>query len=280
MDKGRRFLTCIFLLIIFIKPAVFPMGSRQLIPMKINPVINIPDGELLHYGYYFGGEKNSDRYYVTEKITNGGKTLYRIYLDIIPFSGSKKLSDKYEEWPVSFTYDPALGSVIESTGDLKPDSEEKGSRGRSWHYKLNMDKGVVEETFQSVEKGKTNTARYIVRFNTSIPSIDMWGQIYMQRFLDVRKGGIYYSVVPQGMKSPVPFSWKFLSSENIQTKAGNFRVERYDFIAADPFMGKLLEAYLKSAIYQVEESNRHLTVRAGLAGGEIVLEGISNVKKQ
>lgn len=152
IKRGYRILTCL-LLLAFIVIDCFSMGIKQLIPMKTYPVTDIQDGEFLHYGYYAGGEKVSDNYYVTKKIKNEkSEVLYRMYNIIIPVLKGKKPPENYTNWPVSILIDPGLCSTIESAGhyDVKvtKDSEVASVFGIGglvyWHYQFYRDKGSTQ----------------------------------------------------------------------------------------------------------------------------------------
>ncbi len=99
------------------------------------------------------------------------------------------------------------------------------------------------------------------------------------RFLDSRNGGICYSIVPEAVKGPIAVTCKYLLKESVETKAGTFNVNKFNFMMADPFIARLMDPYLKSIVYLVEDSDRSLVIKGGMAGGMLVLEEISNVSQ-
>lgn len=118
--RKKHLSVLILLLLTFCISFTFSMGGKiQIVPMKTNTAIDIPDGEFLHYGYYNGGEKVSDSYQVTRKATNGnGGFFYRIYMDFIPVSSGRKFPENYKNSPVSVLIDPVRGQTLESEGNL------------------------------------------------------------------------------------------------------------------------------------------------------------------
>ncbi len=118
------------ILFIFSMQAVllYPMANKiEKIPMKTYGDTVIPDGEFLHYIVYFGGEKDSDYYYVTRKETDeNGALYYRIYYIAIPVTEGKKPPENYSNWPSTFMIDPARGSLIESEVRINPNDSVVG----------------------------------------------------------------------------------------------------------------------------------------------------------
>ena len=189
--------TCALFFIIFLKIEVFSMGSKQLIPMKTYPSTDIPDGEFLRYSIYAGGEKNSDLYLVTKRVTDGkGGFYYRAYLNILSVSESKKPPENYTNWPVYYLIDPVSGSTIESEGHydkkLRKDSAVASAFGMgnvvSYEYHLYRDKGYVEYKSKSVNGEVTNESKYQVKVNPDFPSGNtMDVMFYSPRLLDIRR---------------------------------------------------------------------------------------------
>ena len=272
------------LLLTFFTANACSIGSKKLAPMKVYQAVDIPNGEFLHYGFYSGGEKSSDYYFVTIKVTNGmGDFIYRTYQDMISVSSAKKPVKNYISWPVYYDIDPQVGSVIESAGNLNADDLKdwpKAPSGEvflSWHYKLNREKGYVEYSSKMLNDKKTNESKSVIRFNTDFPSSDQWGGSTLIRLFDLRSGGIYYNITALFMKEPMPLTVKYISTETVQTKAGSFRTSKINIVAGDPFLGKLLEPMMKTSGYWIEDSSRRLLVKDEMAGAGVILEEISNV---
>lgn len=73
MKKIRKIFAGL-LFVLYLASAGCPAGSKILnIPMKTYSGTEIPDGEYLHYVMYFGGERDSDYYYVTRRETGIGR---------------------------------------------------------------------------------------------------------------------------------------------------------------------------------------------------------------
>ena len=108
----------------------------------------------------------------------------------------------------------------------------------------------------------------------------MWSVPESIRFLDPGSGGISYLIIPDFIKEPLAGSYKFESKEIIDTKAGHFHVNKIISIAADPFIGKLMEPMLKKWVLWVEDSDRRLVVKTIFVdGSKTILESISNIEQ-
>ncbi len=285
MIKSWKFAAEILIIILIHTASAFSMGNKTL-PMKTYTGTEITEAEFLHYCQYFGGERDSDYYYVTRTETNGkGGLYYRVYYITIPVSEGKKPPENYSNWPSFFVIDPKTGSIIESEFKLNPNDSIKWAKGGLGyliygHYKLFHDKGYVEYFSKKKTDYGTNETRYIVRFNTDIPSGDVSGVYFQPRFLDPLNTGVYYKIIPEFMKDAMPVTMKFLSKETIKVKAGTFRVNKYSIVMADPFVGKLVESVMKNSIIMIEVSERRLVVKSDIPGGYVELEEISNINKR
>ena len=253
-------------------------GNTRKMPMKPYRVINIPDGEYLHYSYYFGGEKSLDNYMVTKKVSNSnGDILYRIYFNSIAVSGGKKPSEDYTKWPMFFLVDPGIGCVIESETHYSTNSPGIGGLIYS-HYRLFRDRGYIEYISKSIKGAETFESRYRVRVNPDYPSWDMWSGIYFSmRFMDVRTPGIIYIIIPEVIKEPIPFTAVYSGSDTVTVKAGTFKVNKSKMAMGDAFLGKLLNPMMGNATSLVTDSDRRLVVKIGAAQNANILEEISNV---
>ncbi len=273
-------LICLFFTIQAI--LLFSLANKiEKIPMKTYPVVNIPDGELLRYGNYIRGEKNSDTYYVTRLITNENGVLYRIY------ANSNYTAD-YTNWISYYLIDPKQGTVLESCEHLSTNQEYMRENAKYGivntffiHYILHRDKKYVEYTEKSLKENGVSESRYKVDINPGFPSWD-GGAFFMlsPRFMDVKSGGIFYLVGPAFFKEPVPVTLKYEAKASIGTKAGTFRVKKMATVIADPFIGKLMEPFTKEGSTWVEDSDRRLLIKIHRSDeNETFLEEISNILK-
>lgn len=271
---------------VFITPA-FPMGGKiQKIPMKTYPNIDIPDGEFLHYGYYNGGEKESDYYMVTKKITNEkGKLLYCTYSLERPLSGNIKPAKKYTEWPSYILIDPEQGEIESELNNNNTNSNDPDSSNPYYnivytHYQMYTDKGYVEYISRVKNKKELTESRYRVNITPGFPYWDGPSFFYFPaRFMDIRSQGTMFLITPEYLKDPMPFSFKYEADETIRTKAGTFHTKKLSVVTGDPFISKLSEPLLKRFATWIEDSDRRLAVKVQIAyGGELVLEEISNVR--
>jgi len=212
-------------------------------PMKTYTIMDIPDGEYLHYSEYKDNKKYSDVYFVTKKMTNEtGDLVYRTYCNIIPEVDSQLKAEYYTNWPVYFVFDPKSGSVLETVGNISPNVMNNwsgfGTEGLIyWHYKLDQKTGVVNYLSKSIKGSVTNSIKLQVKINPIFPSGDMLGGMFFSpRYLDPDKGGVLYSLTPQVMKEPMAISWKLKPNETLTTKAGTFQVKKISLVPADPFI--------------------------------------------
>ncbi len=289
-NTGIFFLTA--LLILFSVCGGFAMsGKVQNIPMKTYTDLNIPDGEFLHYGGYRNEEKTGDSYQVIKIITNEkGNINYKIYQYIIFGDKNRKPPVSYMDWPSYYSIDPKSGSVIESKTvylDTNNTTNEinvsMGFEGLLyWSYKYNAEKGFVEENTKTVHDTVTNTRNYKVYVNQDYPIWDATSLIYyLGRFIDPDSPGIFYLVVPEIMKNPIPLSLRNVSTGTLETKAGIFRIKKEKVLSGDPFIGKLMEPFLKNWEIWVEDSSRRLIIKLHTPSDDyIMLEQISNVKHE
>ena len=279
----RFFLITPLFLVLFAAGA-FPMGGKlRNIPMKTCPEADIPDGEFLHYSQYIGGEKSIDEYFVTIKVKNDkGGFFYRIYEDIISPSGKRKLPAKYTDWPISVLIDPVRCTTLESIVNLKTNElkefESFGVGGMIYsHYQFFSNEGVVRYTSKSIKDDEIITKSYMVIVNPDFPLLDAFSTSFAYRFLDPQNPGIFFYVIPDFIKEPIPLSFRLDKKDTITLKAGTFHVNRLIVTMGDPFIGKLMEPFLKNLVLMIEDSNRRIAVMQRMAGSETVLEEISNV---
>ncbi len=206
MKQGLRVL---FVLSLLITVFMFDSCSKKginFIPKKVFSVINIPDGEFLHYGTYFGGDKILDQYFVTKIETNlNGGINFRIYCNFISVSDTKNNPGYFTNWPMVMIIDAASGSVIESEGKLSTNTlqlqafEEAGIRGLVyWHYQLFQNKGYVDYTSKSLKGEETVTKRFKIYVKPGFPLFDAFSiNIFSNRLIDPDSPGIMYSDYPE-----------------------------------------------------------------------------------
>ncbi len=287
MNKYLWFPVMIMLLCVIISNCSGLLGKTAKVPKKAYSVINISNGEFLHYGFYAKGEKQKDWYYVTEKITNEkGGIMYRVYSDMVTLERVKKgkaLAKNYKDWPSFYLIDPAKGCLIESemkydVNDFK-DNSDKEFRGMIYsHYQFYQDKGYVEFITKSENGDKTNESKYRLKVDSNFPYWDGSSTGFLSmRFMDINSPGYMYTIIPQAIKEPMPFTYRFISKETLSIKPGKFQINKLNVIMADPFIAKLMEPFLKNLAFLIEDSDRRLLVKFETPMGYDVLEDISNV---
>jgi hypothetical protein len=284
MKRCLKLFTVFLFLMVLVSIQAFSLGGKILdVPMKTYPSVKIKDGEFLHYGMYSRGEKYVDVYYVTikEKNSSGG-FYYRVYEDIIAVSGGRKLPGRYTDWPVSVLIDPVLGSTLESEGNLSTNElKDFASFGVGgliyWHYQLYPGQGIVKYTSKSMKADEIITKNYRINVKPGFPAMDAFSEGFIiSRFIDPHSPGIVYYVIPDFMKEPFPLTVRFAGKENITIKAGKFNSLKIVFTMGDPFIGKLMEPFMKDSSLYVD-SERRIPIESKLNSGETILEEISNV---
>lgn len=266
-------------LLFFSALCILSCSKAGFIPLKTRDKINIPDGEFLHYESYKGNEKDSDFYYITRKTNQ----LYRIYMKNISVNSRKIITGEYTNWPSLFIIDPVKGSVIEMsmTMDTNTSIYKNNETGMAypyyWDYKLSSDKSRVDFNMKSILNRKLTISRYRVRVNPAFP---VWENIslssFAPRFLDYHNSGILYSVAPFVLKDPLPFSFKHIKSEEIETKAGSFKTDEIETAMADPFLERMMSRFTEGSGMWVDSSSG-LLIKNRFLGSETVLENISNI---
>ena len=288
MKKGLLVITCVLFLLFFLEAGAFSMGGKQLIPMKTYPVTDIKDGEYLRYGYYNGGEKVMDYYYVTRIVTNGkGGIYYRLYMNLISVSGNKKLPKNYSDWPISALIDPVRAQTIEAEGNLNtnamddPSFSSFGFGGLFYfHYNLYRDKGYIKYSSKSLKGESILTTSYTINIKPNFPLMDAFSQDFISdRLIDPRSPGIMYFIIPNFMKEPLPMTFKIEKKETLTIKLGTFKANKIVMFTGDPFLGRLAESFLKNSSVMVEDTDRRLPLKTQVQGYYEVLEEISNVIK-
>jgi hypothetical protein len=86
--------------------------------------------------------------------------------------------------------------------------------------------------------------------------------LFDARFLDPQSKGSAYMVMPDFMKDPLQYTIQYTGEDTVTTKAGTFRVNKLIFVIADPFVGKLMDSFLKSTYDLVEDSGRRLVIKS------------------
>lgn len=286
MIKHFQFSLKIMLLLFIFTLGAFPMGGKiPNIPMKTYQITDIPDGEFLHYGQYMGGEKIINEYFVTikEKNSSGG-FYYHVYEDLLSATESRKLPENYTNWPVSLLIDPARGSTILSevkltTNDLKVFGNFGVGDMIYSHYQFYPDKGIVKYTSKSLRGNEILTKSCTIKVNSDFPLVDAFSSSFIYRFVNPHTPGVFYYVIPDFMKEPFSLSIHYDKKDTVTTKAGTFHVNKVTVTMGDPFVGKLMEPFLKNSSLMIEDSERRLIVKSILTGSEALLEEVSNVNR-
>ena len=252
----------LFIILIFITgPLIqlFSLGSKTGM-MPLQPVINlaVPDGEFLHYSQIIGGEKQMDIYFVTIFTGSGKSRNAVIYEHGIRLSKPSKLPENYSKYRMFFRIDPRIPTLLESSGGYGTNSENApgGYKGLVyWHYKLNPATGMIEYESRYYDGYELRIRMNKIQSKINYPAWDsLSGSFFAVRFMDIQNSGVFYFVVPEILKEPIPVTLRDMGKETIRTKAGVYKTTRIGLISTDPFLGRLMEPYSRDMLFWIQDS--------------------------
>jgi hypothetical protein len=241
-----------------------------------NPVIQ--DGEYLRYSMYAAGEKVFD-YYLVTRVLQDKKSVY-LYEDSLEIGMDMKLSANYSNFHNQYKINLEDGSLIYHKTDymdftnIALSNRYKGSFGTD----LVINKSNAEAEYMAkIWDGfgiKSMTSRIKIKPDYPIWDFDSIGYIGLRLFEPTNKG-IIYIIAPDLLKEPIPVSFSIKGREVVKTKAGVFNTVKLGMFLADPFLGKLLEGYVREVFAWVEDSDRGLVIKTKDIGNTyIILEEI------
>ncbi len=248
-----------------IKFATGPLQKRKLL---------VKDGEFLKYKWNFGTEKSDDDYFVyrTDNISNT-LTLYWFCKDV---KGKVVVPDHYTNYNRRVKVSLDKASILYFTRDNTKETianNEKGVIAES----LNIDysTGEAEYLSKSWDGNQTTCQKTRVKIKPDYPVWELSSIAFVaSRFMDIKKPGVLLLVQPGIIKEAVPVSFIYKGKEDITTIAGKFHTLKYNFQIADPFMGKLLENYVKYSSIWIEDSERALLIKVTYPGATSEIEEI------
>ncbi len=267
--------------IIFSVVIAFPMaGKVEMAPMKPAENLSVPSGEFLHYIQYIGGEKNMDIYFVSIIPPEGGEAF--VYEEGIRVSRPKKLPDSYTNYNMFFRIDLKSATLLESSGGYGTNREENAPAGYKglveWNYRLNPENGWIDYENKNWNGYEIKSRRSRIKTRPGFPAWDsISGSFFALRFMETGKSGIFFFVVPEILKEPIPVSLVSMGHETLHTLSGDFHTVKIGLLSTDPFLGRLMEPYRKEMLFWVEDSPRRLLVRLKNTVSMIEIAGISNI---
>ncbi len=259
---------------------MFSCGKLTYLPLNSSANLAIKDGEFLHYVQYAGGEKNKDVYFVTKIISNQSKYA-KIYQQGISPGKNEKLPSYYTNYLVHYLVSLNEGSLIESEGTYSTNRNRDNepsvfSEQFYWHYRINSTDGVFEAENKLWNGYEVKARKERINLKPGYPVWDMIsGSFFGPRFMDISRPGVAYYIIPEFLKDPLPVIYRNMGKEKINTKAGTFNTHKYHFVAADPFLGKLMESIAKDTYFWVDDSDKKFIVKFQSMGYIMMLEEIS-----
>ncbi len=258
-------------------------------PLKSYDKISIPDGEFLQYGKYVGGERTATIDFVSKIVSNTGNEAFLItYLDAARVNSDDRIPGNYSNYCSIKTISLKTGSQMESVYNFsrmtnKNINSDKSLRDPSRfpgefyrHYTLRD--GMMDMEIKTCLDGVIKDMRYREPVKRDYPVMDTdTALLFSFRFLDIFKNGIFYAIVPAIIKEPLPLICRVAGKEKIKTAAGEFDTVKLAIVLGDPFLGGLMDNYLKNSCLWMENSGRRLLVKMEAAGVKMELESVSNV---
>jgi hypothetical protein len=238
-------------------------------------ILNIEDGELLHYGTYQSGEKVDNTYNYIK--INSNKNLLNIYSHSIKPGSKSILPENFTDYSANYEISLERAS-ISSILFKNPERNLKDFKGISEvDFKIDFTNNLAILNLKTRDGAEEKASNSKIRIKPGYPVWDSDSIMYIgSRFLDFDSGGIVYALYPLLVKEPIPGYAKLITKEVIETKAGKFNTIKYGFSISDPFLGRLLDTYVKNFFIWIEDSPRRLMVKIQSGGDdmEFILEDI------
>ncbi len=253
------------------------MGSRDDIPAMKPAKIIIADGEYLKYRSYVNGEI-SEYFYTVSKVNKAEKYV-KIFYQTINAGTSDQLPSDYSKYNGFISVSLETGSMIEDYDNQLKSIKKYNKTGiMAFDLKVDPDNEKVNYEQQLWDGYELKRTFSKVRIKKEYPVYNSMAFIWVgMRFLDIMGGGILLLVEPFALKEAIPCYVRYIGKETIETPAGKFNTIKIGFTCADPFLGKLLDAYAREGAFWVEDSPRALVIKAHRPGVTMVLESISNI---
>jgi hypothetical protein len=260
-------------------------------PFKPYDRIPVPDGEFLQYGKYIGGEKVVTINFISKIISNhNNETVLLNYMDAVRAKSGDRFPENYKDYCSRRTISLKTGSLIELTYDFSrttntnlnlTDKHDPSRYGGEFYRHYTLNSNVMDMEIKTCNKSEIRDIRYRESVKNGYPVMDTdTAMLFSFRFLDITKPGILYAIAPAIIKEPLPVSCRILGKEKIKTSAGEFNTFKITIILSDPFLGELMDNYLKDSNLWIEDSARRLLVKMQAAGIRMEIESISNVNKK
>lgn len=170
----------IMILIIFESGMLFPMASKIAdVPMSAAADLDIRDGEFLHYGFYAGGEKASDIYYVSRLSGKGNDATDLIYFQAVKSGSDKILPKNYSNYSAHYLISLSRGSLLEALANFDIESARDrlenvptGYQGLfSWNYSMDMEKHVILYENKTLNDNEVKVRKSRININ---PAYSYW----------------------------------------------------------------------------------------------------------
>lgn len=244
----------------------------------------IPNGEMLEYGKYVGGEKLVD-VRIVSIVTNNE---IHQYLEAVKVDSTNVFHDNYTDFSSYKSISLDSGSLIELSYDTheftnnadnlktKDPSRFKGEFSR--HYILTDNTMKMEYKLWNGTEVKNMIIRENVKPGYPVFDIDTM-MTFSMRILDVSKPGIFYVILPAIIKDPIPGHFSIKGEEKVKTPFGEIDALKLGVQISDPFLGQLMDSYSKDTILWVAKSDTKVLLKMEAGGVKMELEKVSNVFK-
>ncbi len=232
--------------------------------------VKVTDGEFLVYGYYQGGEITGIMNIV---IRLKGNDRAVIYIDRT--NTEENMPESYTNYHERIEVSLSGGSLIKSRSmrlDEIKKTKNKGQAGFEIDIDTNDMKAIFREYYWDGYTISTMNSHMPIK-----PGYSCWDPdsiVIGMRFLDMSKPGIAYSIIPRVVKDPIPISSKYYGDETVDVPAGKFKVGKYGYTIADPFIGKLIQGFhdVSQDFIYIEIGSRGLVIETKNPDGILKLE--------
>ena len=261
------------------------MGNRtSLAPMRPNIELKIESGETLRYKIEDSGDAGGEFKFILILTNISGRQFAEIFHDGISYAKKEHYPDSMTNYLARFRISTSDG-VLEESGygekgartNAPPFGEKIKEKTIYWKSVLNRSSSIIFREIRTWDGMKVSARKDKIPVKPGYPILDLGsGMIEGIRFLDIKKPGIAYFVVPEIIKEPLPLSFRIIGREKIVTPAGTFDTIKIGFLIADSFLERLMQKFTQETVLWIEDSDRRLVIKMKNPMNNFILEEIGH----
>lgn len=261
----------------------FTLGSRKsLAPMPPFTGLKMESGETLRYKIVDSGDAGGEFKFVLFFTNINGRRYAEIHHDGISYVKNERYPGSVTDYVARFRISVDDG-VLEENGygenGVRTNIPQFGEKIKEQIvYRksvLNRNSSVLFREIRTWDGLRVSSRKDKIPVKPGYPILDLGsGMIEGIRFLDIRKPGIAYFVVPEIIKEPLPLSFRIIGKEKIVTPAGTFDTIKVGFLIADSFLERLMQKFTDETVIWIEDSDRRLVVKMNNPMHDFILEEI------